>query len=214
MKFFIDTAEVDLIKECIAIGMCDGVTTNPSLIAKAGKEFGPTVKEILSIVPGPVSVEVTATDAPEMIKEAENFAKWGKNVVIKVPMTREGLKAIKHLESNNIKTNATLIFSVNQAIMAAKAGASFISPFIGRLDDLGENGMQLIADMVQIFKNYNFKSEIIVASIRHPMHVVESAKLGAHIATIPPKVVQQMVKHPLTDIGIEKFLNDWKKVKA
>lgn len=213
MKFFIDTANIDDIKEALAIGMCDGVTTNPSLVAKEGKEFEPTVKEIIKTVPGPVSVEVTALDAEGMVSEAEKFAKWGDNVVIKVPLTTEGLKAIKTLSGKNIKTNATLIFSVNQAIMAAKAGATYVSPFIGRLDDIGQCGMALIEDVVQVFNNYGYKTEVIVASIRHPLHVVEAAKIGAHISTIPPAVIQKMAKHPLTDIGIERFLADWAKAK-
>ena len=212
MKFFLDTANVDKIREFAEIGLVDGVTTNPTLVAKEGRDFHEVIKEICSIVDGPVSAEVTALDAEGMINEARELSKLADNVVIKIPMTKEGLKAVNVLSKEGIKTNVTLIFSANQALMAAKAGATYVSPFVGRLDDIGQNGMQLIAEIVQIFKNYDIKTEIIVASVRHPMHVIEAAELGADIATIPFKVIKQLSKHPLTDIGIERFLEDWAKV--
>lgn len=209
MKFFLDTANVEKIKEFAELGIVDGVTTNPSLIAKEGRDFHEVIKEICSIVDGPVSAEVISLEAEGMIKEARELAKIADNVVIKVPMTKEGLKAVNVLSKEGIKTNVTLVFSANQALMAAKAGASYVSPFVGRLDDIGHDGMKLIEDVVKIFRNYDIKTEVIVASVRHPMHALESAKIGADIATIPFDVLDKMFKHPLTDIGIEKFLKDW-----
>lgn len=213
MKIFIDTANIEEIKTANDWGIIDGVTTNPSLVAKEGKDFKSIVSQILSIVDGPISVEVISTDAKGMVKEASEMSKWSENIVIKIPMIPEGLKAVKILNEQGIKTNVTLVFSVNQAILAAKAGATYVSPFIGRLDDIGHDGMQLIRDLVPIYKEYGFKTEIIVASVRHPLHVIESAKTGAHVATIPFGVIEKMFKHPLTDIGLEKFLKDWGKLK-
>lgn len=212
MKIFIDTANIEEIKTANEWGIIDGVTTNPTLVAKEGKDFKSIVNQILSIVDGPISVEVISTDSEGMVKEALEMSKWSKNIVIKIPMIPEGLKAVKILNEKGVKTNVTLIFSVNQALLAAKAGATYVSPFIGRLDDIGHDGMQIIRDLVQIYKLYDFKTEIIVASVRHPLHVIESAKTGAHVATIPFGVIEKMFKHPLTDIGLEKFLKDWKKV--
>ena len=214
MKIFIDTANIEEIRTANEWGVIDGVTTNPTLVAKEGKDFKSIVNQILSIVDGPISVEVISTDSTGMVKEALDMAKWSKNIVIKIPMIPEGLKAVKILNEKGIKTNVTLVFSVNQGILAAKAGATYVSPFIGRLDDIGHDGMQIIRDLVQIYENekYGFKTEIIVASVRHPLHVIESAKIGAHVATIPYGVIERMFKHPLTDIGLEKFLKDWKKV--
>lgn len=212
MKVFIDTANVDEIKKANDWGIVDGVTTNPTLVAKEGKDFKALINEILSIVNGPISVEVISTDSEGMVREALEISKWSENIVIKIPMIPEGLKAVKILNEKGIKTNVTLVFSVNQAILAAKAGATYVSPFIGRLDDIGHNGMQIIQDMAQIYKSYNFKTEIIVASIRHPLHVIEAAKTGAHVATIPFGVIDKMFKHPLTDIGLENFLKDWEKL--
>jgi len=212
MKIFIDTANIDEIKKANDWGVIDGVTTNPTLVAKEGRIFDEVVQEIISIVNGPISVEVIGIQSDEMIKEAITMSAWSQNVVIKIPMTPEGLKAVKILNTRNIKTNVTLVFSVNQAILAAKAGATYVSPFIGRLDDIGHDGMQIVRDMVTIFKEYNFKTEIIVASVRHPLHVIEAAKVGAHVATIPFTVIEKMFSHPLTDAGLNKFLNDWKKV--
>lgn len=214
MKIFIDTANIEEIRTANEWGVIDGVTTNPTLVAKEGKDFKSIINQILSIVDGPISVEVISTDSKGMVKEALEMAKWSKNIVIKIPMIPEGLNAVKILNEKGIKTNVTLVFSVNQAILAAKAGATYVSPFIGRLDDIGHDGMQIIRDLVQIYKydKYDFKTEIIVASVRHPLHVIESAKIGAHVATIPYGVIEKMFKHPLTDIGLEKFLKDWKKV--
>jgi transaldolase len=213
MKIFIDTANVDEIRKANELGVVAGVTTNPSLIAKEGRNFVEVIEEIVKIVDGPISAEVISLHAEEMIKEAEELAKIHSNIVIKIPMTEDGLKAVKALSSKGIKTNVTLIFSANQAMLAALAGATYVSPFVGRLDDVGENGMQLIADIVDIFFQYQFSTQVIVASVRHPIHALEAAKLGAHIATIPYKVIIQMTKHPLTDNGIEKFLSDWETVK-
>ena len=211
MKLFIDIADISEIKKYLEV--IDGVTTNPSLILKSGRNFEEVTKEILSVIDGPVSVEVISLDAKGMIDEAKVFAKWNKNVVIKIPMTLEGIKAVKTLSSMNIKTNVTLVFSANQALMAAKAGATYVSPFVGRLDDIGKNGMDLIVEIKQIFTNFNFKTEIIVASIRNPYHVKESALIGADVATIPPNVMGELFKHDLTDKGIQKFLKDWEGVK-
>lgn len=212
MKFFIDTANLKEIKEANEMGLIDGVTTNPSLIAKEGKvDFKKHIAKICQITPGDVSAEVTALDAEGMLKEGREYAKIASNVVIKCPLTLDGLKATRTFRDEGIKVNVTLCFSAAQALLAAKAGATYISPFVGRLDDIGQNGMTLISDIVQIYENYNFSTEVLVASVRHPMHIVESALLGAHVATIPFKVIQQLVKHPLTDKGIDSFLADWKK---
>ena len=211
MKIFIDTANIDEIKKANEWGVIDGVTTNPTLVAREGKDFRTVIDEILDIVDGPISVEVISTDAEGMVREALETSQWSENVVVKVPMIPEGLKAIKILSDKGIKTNATLIFSVNQALLAAKAGATYVSPFIGRLDDIGQDGMQMVRDLVGIYNLYDIKTEIIVASIRSPMHVIESAKAGAHVATIPFGVIEKMFKHPLTDSGLESFLSDWEK---
>lgn len=213
MKFFIDTANIDEIKQAVSMGMVDGVTTNPSLIAKEGRDFHEVITEICGIVKGPVSAEVVSLDAAGMLEEGRELAKIADNIVIKVPMTTDGLIAAKTFSQEGIKTNVTLVFSAAQALLAAKAGASFISPFVGRLDDIALNGMDLISDIMAILDNYGYASEVIVASVRHPMHVVESALIGADIATIPFKVISQLAKHPLTDIGIEQFLADWEKRK-
>lgn len=212
MQFFIDTADVGEIKKALALGMCDGVTTNPSLVAKTGRSFSDVLKEIVALVPGPVSAEVTALDAEGMLKEARHYARFGPQVVIKVPLIVEGLKAVKVLSQEGVKTNVTLCFSAVQALLAAKAGATYVSPFVGRLDDVSQDGMALIADIVQIYRNYEFATKVLVASVRHPIHVLEAAKLGAHVATIPYPVVEQLAKHPLTDAGLKKFLADWEKV--
>jgi len=214
MKFFIDTANIEEIKEAAKLGVLDGVTTNPTLISRVEGKFEDILRSICEVVDGPVSAEVVSLDAEGMIREARELAKIHKNIVIKIPITSEGLKAIKQLESEGIRVNVTLIFSATQALLAAKAGASFVSPFVGRIDDISSGGMGLVHDIVTIFDNYNFKTEVIVASIRHAMHVVEAALIGAHIATIPFKVIEQLVKHPLTDAGIKKFLADWDKVKS
>jgi len=210
MKIFLDTANIDEIKEGASWGIVDGVTTNPSLIAKEKRDFKQVVKEICDIVDGPISAEVISEDSEGMISEAKELVKIHKNIVIKIPMTVEGLKAVSKLSKEGIKTNVTLIFSPNQALLAAKAGATYVSPFLGRLDDVGSQGMDLVRTIVEIFLNYDYDTEVIAASIRHPLHVVDAALAGAHIATIPMKVLQQMVKHPLTDKGIESFMNDWK----
>jgi transaldolase len=212
MKFFIDSANIKEIKEALSLGMCDGVTTNPSLVAKEKRPFDDVVKEILEVVPGPVSLEVVSLDATGMVAEAKKLVALGGNVVIKVPLTTEGLKATKVLSGEGIDVNQTLVFSPVQALMAAKAGAAYVSPFVGRLDDVAQNGMELVEQILSIFDNYGFSTEVIVASVRHPMHVLEAAMLGADIATIPFSVIAQLAKHPLTDAGIEKFLADWKKV--
>ena len=212
MKFFIDSANIGDIKEALSLGMCDGVTTNPSLVAKEKRPFDDVVREILAAVPGPVSLEVVSLDAAGMAAEARKLVELGGNVVIKVPMTTEGLKATKILSGEGIDVNQTLVFSPVQALMAAKAGAAYVSPFVGRLDDVAQDGMELVEQILGIFDNYGFSTEVIVASVRHPMHVLEAATLGADIATIPFNVIAQLAKHPLTDAGIEKFLADWKKV--
>jgi len=209
MKFFLDTANIDKIIHYASLGIINGVTTNPSLIAKEGKEFLPTIQEILKIVDGPVSVEVIGSTSIEMIKEAREYSKLGKNVVIKIPFTKEGVKATQMLSKENIKINMTLVFNASQALIAAKAGASYVSPFIGRLDDISYEGMEIVSQIKSIFDNYNFKTEIIVASIRSPKHVAEAAIIGADIATIPPDVLELMFNHPLTDVGIKKFMKDW-----
>ncbi|MDW8802421.1 fructose-6-phosphate aldolase [Clostridium sp. A1-XYC3] len=211
MKFFIDTANVDEIKRVAKWGVLDGVTTNPSLIAKEGRDLKDVVQEICSIVDGPISAEVISLESNKMVEEARELVKIHNNIVIKIPMCEEGLKAVSILASEGIRTNVTLIFSAQQALLAAKAGASFVSPFMGRLDDIGSNGLTVIQDISQIFDFYGLDTEIIAASIRTPIHVLECAKAGAHISTIPYKVLMQMLKHPLTDAGIEKFLEDYNK---
>ena len=212
MKFFIDTANVKAIKEMAALGVLDGVTTNPTLVAKEGRDFLEVLREICEIVDGPISAEVISLEAEGMVREARELAKIHKNIVIKIPMTREGLKATKALSREGIKTNVTLIFSSNQALLAAKAGATYVSPFVGRLDDIGQVGMDVVREIVTIYENYGYSTQVIVASIRHPLHVIEAAMAGAHVATIPPAVIEQLIKHPLTDIGIQRFLADWEKV--
>jgi transaldolase len=214
LEYFIDTANIDEIKEAAALGVLDGVTTNPSLIAKSGRPFQEVAREICQFVKGPVSLEVIGTSAEEMLKEAHELRKYGTNVVIKIPMMAEGLKAVKTLTAEGIPTNVTLIFQPVQALLAAKAGATYVSPFIGRLDDIGQNGMGLIEDILTIFKNYSLKTKVLAASVRHPIHVLECAKLGADVVTLPVKVIHQLTKHPLTDSGLKTFLEDWKKVKA
>jgi transaldolase len=211
MKFFIDTANIDEIKKAHALGMVDGVTTNPSLIAKENRPFEELLREICELVDGPVNGEAVSLDAKGMVEEGRKLAAFHPNIVVKIPMTTEGMKAVKTLSSEDIRTNVTLIFSSMQALMAAKAGASYVSPFVGRLDDISQVGMELVSDMMNIYANYGYETEIIVASIRNPIHVVEAALIGADIATIPFKVIDQLAKHPLTDIGMEKFLADWEK---
>jgi transaldolase len=211
MKFFIDTANVDEIREGNEMGMVDGVTTNPSLIAKEGRDFKQVIEEICTIVDGPISAEAVSLDAPGMIAEARDLAKIHKNIVVKIPMTIEGMKAVRTLAGEGIATNVTLVFSPLQALMAAKAGASYVSPFVGRLDDLSQEGMDLVDQIVTIYDNYGYQTEVIVASIRNPLHVLESALIGADIATIPFSVLKKLAAHPLTDKGIAAFLDDWKK---
>jgi transaldolase len=211
MKFFIDTANIDEIKKGLELGMVDGVTTNPSLVSKEQRPFSEILADICAIVDGPISAEVVSLDADGMVTEARELAKISDNIVVKVPMIEEGLKAVKRLTAEHIKTNVTLVFSSSQALLAAKAGATYVSPFVGRLDDISQNGMDVIGDIMTILRNYGFTTEVIVASVRSPMHVVESALMGADIATIPYKVIAQLAKHPLTDIGMEKFLADWEK---
>ena len=212
MKFFIDTANVDEIREAYSLGVIDGVTTNPTLISREGRPFEEIIREICSIVDGPISAEVVSLDCEGMVPEARKLAGIHKNIVIKIPLIREGLKAVKILSGEGIRTNVTLCFSPSQAILAAKAGASFVSPFVGRLDDISHSGMELVRQMKTIYDNYGFETEIIVASIRHPLHVVEAALAGADIATIPSNVIESLLKHPLTDIGVKRFLEDWEKV--
>lgn len=216
MKFFIDTANIDEIAEAASLGIIDGVTTNPTLLAKEkGRgDFRAILKQICEIVKGPVSAEVVGTDVETMVEEGRKLAKIDKHIVIKVPLTKDGLKAMGRLKAEGIRTNATLVFSPNQALLAAKAGASYISPFVGRIDDVSHYGMDLIRQLVTIFDNYDFDTEIIVASVRNPLHVVEAALAGADVVTIPFKVIEQMIKHPLTDVGISRFLDDWKKLGA
>lgn len=212
MKLFIDTANINEIREANSFGIIDGVTTNPSLIAKEGRDFISTVKEICSIVDGPISAEVIGLKSDEMVKEARELSKIHKNIVVKIPLTAEGLKATKILSREGVKTNLTLCFSPTQALLAAKAGATYVSPFIGRLDDISIVGMELIRDIKTIFKNYGFRTEIIVASVRNPVHVLDAARIGADIATVPYATLMALIKHPLTDIGIDRFLKDWKNV--
>ncbi|MEK6650318.1 MAG: fructose-6-phosphate aldolase [Bacteroidota bacterium] len=211
MKFFIDTANVAEIREAAALGVLDGVTTNPSLVAKEGKDFRALLDEICSIVDGPISAEVVSTDLPGMLKEGRELAKIHKNIVVKVPLIKEGLKATKIFQQEGIRTNVTLCFSASQALLAAKAGATYISPFIGRLDDISQSGMDLIQQIVTIYRNYGYGTQVLVASVRHPMHVVEAAMIGADVCTMPLKVIDQLIHHPLTTIGLERFLADWNK---
>ncbi|MEW6540344.1 MAG: fructose-6-phosphate aldolase [Bacillota bacterium] len=214
MELFLDTANVDEIREAAALGVISGVTTNPSLIAKEGRDFTQVVREITALVDGPVSAEVISTAAEAMVAEAEELSRIHPNVVIKIPMIPEGLKAVSNLEPRGIRTNVTLVFSANQALLAALAGASYVSPFVGRLDDAGHDGMEVVRDTVEIFDLYEFETRVIAASIRHPLHVLTAAKAGAHIATVPYQVLMQMAGHPLTDVGLQKFLDDWAKLKG
>jgi len=213
MKFFIDTANVKEIKEAVAFGFVDGVTTNPSLVAKEGKNFKDLLKEIVEVIDGPISAEVLSVDYSGIMKEAEELSMIHQNIVIKVPLIKEGIKAVKSLSDKGIKTNVTLCFSASQALLAAKAGATYISPFVGRLDDISHDGMQLISQIIQIYRNYDYDTQVLVASVRHPLHVVEAALMGADVATIPFNVIEKLFQHPLTDIGLEKFINDSKKFK-
>lgn len=214
MKIFLDTANVAEIKEGVALGIVDGVTTNPSLIAREKRPFRPLVEEICAIVPGDVSLEVVATEFEDMVKEGEQLAQVAANAVVKVPLTQDGLKAVKYLSGKGIRVNQTLCFSAPQALLSAKAGATYISPFLGRLDDIAHVGMDLIRDICEIYRNYGFKTQVLAASIRNPLHVVDAAKAGAHVATMPFSVLQQLMKHPLTDSGLKKFLEDWQKSGA
>lgn len=213
MKIFIDTAKISEIKEAAAMGLLDGVTTNPSLVAKEGKDFRKLLDEILAIVDGPISAEVISTDYDGILKEGRELAKIHKNIVVKVPLIKEGLKAVKTFADEGIKTNVTLCFSPSQALLAAKAGAAYVSPFVGRLDDISANGMELIQQIVTIYRNYNYATETLVASIRHPLHFVEACLIGADVCTIPFGVIEKLYNHPLTTIGLENFLNDWNKAK-
>jgi transaldolase len=212
VKIFLDTANIDEIREAASWGVLDGVTTNPTLVAKTGRKWGEVIQDILSLVDGPISLEVTTTDADAMVKQGRQLAKLHENVVVKIQMTTEGLKAIRALAKEGVRINTTLVFSANQAILAAKAGAKYVSPFIGRLDDMGQEGMQVVREIVEIFDRYGFDCEVLVASIRHPLHVIEAAKLGADIVTMPFDVLKRMTQHALTDVGLKRFLEDWKKV--
>jgi len=212
MKIFVDTADLKEIEELASWGVIDGVTTNPTLVAKTGLSFKDIVNKIFDLIDGPISLEAVSTKAEDIVKEARELSRIHKNVVVKIPMTEEGLKAIKQLSREGVKTNVTLVFSANQALLAAKAGATYVSPFVGRLDDIGHDGMEVVRDIVQIFRNYDIKTKVIVASVRHPLHVIEAARIGADIATVPPQVIRKMIKHSLTDVGIKRFLEDWKKV--
>lgn len=213
MKIFLDTASIESIKKFVDIGIVDGITTNPTLISREKGHPEDIMREIVKIVKGPVNLEVVATNSEEMLEEGLRLKKFGENVIIKIPMTADGLKAVRKLAQNKIKTNVTLIFSSNQALLAAKAGASYVSPFIGRLDDAGQEGMIVIKEIVQIFRNYAYPAEVLVASVRHPIHVIEAGMLGAHIVTLPPDILGKMLTHPLTDKGLDLFLSDWEKVK-
>jgi transaldolase len=213
MKIFLDTANIESIKKYTELGIVDGITTNPSLLLKENKDPIEAMKKIVKIVDGPVSLEIVATDFDEIMEEALKLAGYGNNVVVKIPMSVAGLKAVHTLSQKNIQTNVTLIFSANQALLAAKAGATYVSPFIGRLDDIGHDGLAVISDIVQIFSNYDITTQVLVASVRHPIHVIESAKLGADVATLPPEILQKMVHHSLTDKGLDIFLSDWDKLK-
>jgi transaldolase len=212
MKFFIDTADIGEIREAAAMGIIDGVTTNPSLVAKTGRKFRDVLLEICDVVKGPVSAEVVSTTHDEMMNEARELAGLRDNIVVKIPLLPEGLKAVRSCSQEGIKTNVTLCFSPTQALLAAKAGATYISPFVGRVDDISGEGMDVVADIIQIYRNYDFATEVLVASVRHPVHVLQSARMGADVATCPLKVLLQLTKHPLTDIGLERFLADWEKV--
>lgn len=214
MKFFIDSADIQEIRDAQSMGLIDGVTTNPSLVAKTGRGFPEVVSEICKLVSGPVSLETVSLDAAGMAREGEELMRYGKNVVVKVPLTTEGLKAVRLLKERGIKTNVTLCFTPVQALLAAKAGAAYVSPFVGRLDDISEKGMEVVGQIVKIFSNYNFSTEVLVASIRNPIHVLTAALMGAHVATMPYAVIKQLAQHPLTDIGIERFLKDWEKVPS
>jgi len=209
MKFFLDTANIDEIRKAAEYGLIDGVTTNPSLISKESRSFKEIILEITKIVDGPISAEVVSTDAEGMLREAYDLAKIHENIVIKIPMIKEGMKALKQLSRDGVRTNVTLVFSSSQALIAAKLGATYVSPFVGRLDDISNVGMELISDLTQIFGNYEFQTQILVASCRHPLHIREAAMLGAHVATMPYNVLEQLLKHPMTDIGLERFLKDW-----
>jgi transaldolase len=213
MKIFLDSANIDAIKKYNELGLVDGVTTNPTLLSKEKEHPAEIMKQIVKIIKGPVSLEVIGTTAQVMIEEAHRLMKFGQNVVVKIPMIPDGMKAVKQLKQDGISTNVTLVFSANQAVLAAKAGASYISPFIGRLDDVGQNGMMLIKEIVQIFDNYQYKTEVLVASVRHPLHIIEAAKLGADIVTLPPEILGKMLAHPLTEKGLSAFLSDWEKIK-
>ncbi len=213
MKIFLDTANLESLRKYNDMGLVDGVTTNPTLLSKEKGNPAEIMREIVKMISGPVSLEVVATDYEGMMEEAHRLKKYGKNVIVKIPMIPAGLKAVKKLREDGIHTNVTLVFSANQAVLAAKAGAAYVSPFIGRLDDAGQNGMELIREIVQIFKNYRFETEVLVASVRHPMHVVEAGKIGAHVVTLPPDILGKMTAHPLTDKGLAAFLADWEKVK-
>ena len=213
MKIFLDTANIESIKKFVDMGIVDGITTNPSLISREKGHPEDIMKEILKIVKGPVNLEVVGTKTEEMIEEGMRLKKFGENVVVKVPMTMDGLKAVRKFAENKIRTNVTLIFSSNQGLLAAKAGASYVSPFIGRLDDAGQEGMIVINEIVQVFSNYGYQSEVLVASVRHPIHVIQAGKLGAHVVTLPPDILSKMITHPLTDKGLSLFLSDWQKVK-
>ncbi len=214
MKFFIDTANINEIKEAEALGILDGVTTNPSLVAREGRNFIELIKEITEIVDGPISAEVVSTDYEGILREGRELAKIHKNIVVKVPLIKDGLKAVKTFTEEGIKTNVTLCFSPSQALLAAKAGATYISPFVGRLDDISTNGMELVGQIIDIYSNYGYKTEVLVASIRHPLHLVEAAQMGADVATMPFEVINKLFNHPLTNLGLEKFLSDWKKVEG
>lgn len=214
MKFFLDTANLEEIRDAASLGVLDGVTTNPSLIAKEGREPRELLLEICRVVNGPVSAEVVSKDTEGMLREGRELARIHQNIVVKIPMTREGVKAVRALSSEGINVNVTLVFSPTQALIAAKAGAAYVSPFIGRLDDISQFGMDLVGDIIEILRNYDFPTQLLVASIRHPVHVVEAAKLGADITTMPYKVFDQLFKHPLTDIGLERFLSDWEKAMS
>jgi len=213
MKIFLDTANLHFIKEFNDMGLVDGITTNPTLLAKEKEDPASLMREIVRIVKGPVSLEVVGTEPEQMVEEAHRLMKYGQNVVVKIPVMPAGLKAIRHLTQEGIPTNVTLVFSANQAILAAKAGATYVSPFIGRLDDGGQEGMELIQQIVQIFRNYKFNTEVLVASVRHPLHIIEAGKIGAQIVTLPPDILARMIKHPLTDKGLATFLGDWEKLK-
>ncbi|MBF0293091.1 MAG: fructose-6-phosphate aldolase [Nitrospinae bacterium] len=212
MKIFIDSADINEIREANSLGVVDGVTTNPSLVAKTGKDFSTVIAEIVAEVDGPISAEVVSTDRDGMLAEARKLAKIHKNIVVKIPMTADGLRAVKILTAEEIRTNVTLVFSANQALLAAKAGATYVSPFVGRLDDISHYGMEAVSPILEIFGNYGYDTEVIVASVRNPLHVLDAARMGADVATIPLSVINQLLRHPLTDIGIERFLKDWEKV--